>query len=254
MSTLTVTTINTANGSTDLTFGTGNTSAGKIVINSGGGLVLYQNSSSNSFVANSTATMLQVSGANAVIANSTVTTLAIGGTTGLTVNTTAAVFGGTVADSTATLRPLVVMSSVTLTTQSTVDFTSIPSWVRKITVIFYGVSLSGGDKPLIQLGTSGGIVSSGYQSWESSGGTSTSGILYPGTTSTDTRYGLTQFALLDNLGSWVCTGLCNNNGGNIGSDQRILGIVNLGAQLTQLRLTRTGTNTFDAGFINVIYE
>lgn len=161
---------------------------------------------------------------------------------------------GTVTDASATLRPLVPMTSVALTTQATVDFTSIPSWVRKITVIFYGVSLTGGDKPLIQLGTSGGIVSSGYQSWESSGGTSTSGILYPGTTSTDTRYGLTQFALLDGVGSWVCTGLCNNNGGNIGSDQRILAIVNLGAQLTQLRLTRTGTNTFDAGFINVIYE
>lgn len=174
--------------------------------------------------------------------------------TALTANSSGITTTGTVADGTATLRPIVPMSSVTLTTQSTVDFTNIPSWVQKITVIFYGVSLTGGDKPLIQLGTSGGIVSSGYQSWESSGGTSTSGILYPGTTSTDTRYGLTQFALLDGVGAWVCTGLCNNNGGNIGSDQRILAIVNLGAQLTQLRLTRTGTNTFDAGSINVIYE
>lgn len=254
MSTLSVTTINTANGTTDLTFGTGNTSAGKIVVNSVGGLVLYQNSSSNSFVANSTATMLQVSGANAVVANSTVTTLAIGGTTGLTVNTTAAVFGGTVADSTATLRPLVPMTSVALSSQSTVDFTGIPSWVRKITVLFHQVSLSGGDKPLLQLGTSGGFVTTGYQSWESSSGTSTSGILIPGTTSTDTRSGSFQFFLIDGVGLWVCTGLCNNNGGSISSDQRILGIVNLAAALTQVRLTRTGTNTFDGGTVNILYE
>lgn len=269
MSTLTVTTINTANGSTDLTFGTGNTSAGKVVINSGGGLVLYQNSSSNSFVANSTATMLQVSGANAVVANSTVTqiqvagsntivanstvtTLAVGGTTGLTVNTTAAVFGGTVADSTATLRPLVLMTAVTLTTQSTVDFTGIPSWVKRIVFIYYGISLNGTDVPLVQLGTSGGIVSSGYQSYNSdTARTSTAGIILGGATSTDTRYGTLEIVNQDG-NKWLATGI-----GSFSSslnEGRTIGYINLGATLTQLRLSRTGTNTFDAGSINVIYQ
>jgi hypothetical protein len=47
-------------------------------------------------------------------------------------------------------RPSVTnAASVALTTQSTVDFTGIPSWVRKITVLFHQVSLSGGDKPLL---------------------------------------------------------------------------------------------------------
>lgn len=159
---------------------------------------------------------------------------------------------GTVADGTATLRPIVPMSSVTLTTQSTVDFTSIPSWVQKISVIFYGVSLSGGDQPLIQLGTSGGFVTTGYQSYNSdSGRTSTSGFIGPGGLAADSRYGIFQLALLDGLGSWVCTAICSSSTSN---EQRTVGNVNLGAQLTQVRLTRTGTNTFDAGFVNVIYE
>jgi hypothetical protein len=50
MSTLSVTSINTANGTTDLTLGTGNTSAGDIVIPSSGGLVLAANSTTNTMV------------------------------------------------------------------------------------------------------------------------------------------------------------------------------------------------------------
>ena len=56
MSTLTVTTINTGNGTTDATFTTGNTSAGRIVLQSGGGLFLASNSSQNNIIINSTAT------------------------------------------------------------------------------------------------------------------------------------------------------------------------------------------------------
>jgi len=59
-------------------------------------------------------------------------------------------------------------TAVTLTNQSTVDFTSLPSWVKRITVMLDGVSLSGTDTPLIQLGYGGTptYVTSGY-----SGGT-----------------------------------------------------------------------------------
>lgn len=54
MSTLTVTTINTANGTTDMTISSGNTSAGKVVVQSGGGLYLSTNSSQNSAIVNAT--------------------------------------------------------------------------------------------------------------------------------------------------------------------------------------------------------
>jgi hypothetical protein len=173
MSTLSVTTINTANTTTDLTLASGNNSAGKIVIPASGSAIkansmLLQvatnswalqcntnaNNSSGIWMESGGAGQLALRDNNANLA--TITTSGGGLTTSGALTTTGNfISGGTVTDSTATLRPLVPMTSVTLSTQSTVDFTGIPSWVRKITIIFYGVSLSGGDKPLIQLGTSG---------------------------------------------------------------------------------------------------
>ena len=46
-------------------------------------------------------------------------------------------------------------TSVASTSGTSIDFTSIPSWVKRITVILNGVSTNGGDVPQIQLGTSG---------------------------------------------------------------------------------------------------
>jgi hypothetical protein len=54
MSTLSVTTINTANGTTALTLATGNTNAGDIVINNGGGLILASNSTVNAVTISAT--------------------------------------------------------------------------------------------------------------------------------------------------------------------------------------------------------
>lgn len=58
MSTLSVTTINTANTTTDLTVTTGNTSAGRILVQSSGGLTISSNSIQNNFVINSSATFV----------------------------------------------------------------------------------------------------------------------------------------------------------------------------------------------------
>lgn len=210
---------------------------------------------SNTIVANSTVTQIQVAGSNTIVANSTVTTLSVGGITELTVNTTAAIFGGTVADSTATLRPFVNATAVTLSSQSTVDFNDIPSWVKKISVVFFGVSLTGTNQPLIQLGTgtsgSPSFVASGYQSYNSdTGRTSTAGFIGPGGSSGDSRYGVLQIINQD-ADKWVAWGIINSSTSN---EQRTIGQVTLGGTLTQLRLTRTGSDTFDAGSINILYE
>jgi len=65
MSTLSVTTINTANGTTDLTMTSGNTAGGKIIVSSNGGLVLQGNSSTNTV--NISATSMSVNAAINVI-------------------------------------------------------------------------------------------------------------------------------------------------------------------------------------------
>jgi hypothetical protein len=256
------------NGSNTLTLVTGGSNSfiansSSITISAGGANNLIANStttqlqvnSSNVVVANSTTTMIQVASANAFVSNSTVTTLAVNGTTELTVNATAAVFAGTVADATATLRPFVNATAVALSVQSTVDFNDIPSWVKKISVVFFAVSLTGTDQPLIQLGTgtsgSPSFATSGYQSYNSdSGRTSTAGFIGPGGSAGDSRYGVLQIINQDGL-KWVAWGIINSATSN---EQRTIGQVTLGGTLTQLRLTRTGTNTFDAGNINILYE
>jgi len=51
------------------------------------------------------------------------------------------------------------------TSGTSIDFTNIPSWVKRITVMFNGVSLSGSSNILIQLGTSSGFTSTGYNNY-----------------------------------------------------------------------------------------
>ena len=63
MSTLSVTTVNTANTTTDLTFTTGNTASGKVLVAAAGGIVLAGNSSSN--VLTITATGVTINGTSA---------------------------------------------------------------------------------------------------------------------------------------------------------------------------------------------
>ena len=55
-------------------------------------------------------------------------------------------------------------TTVASTSGTAIDFTSIPSWVKRITFMFSGVSTSGTSNTIIQLGTSGGFVTSGYSS------------------------------------------------------------------------------------------
>jgi hypothetical protein len=53
-------------------------------------------------------------------------------------------------------------TAVASTSGTSIDFTSIPSWVKRITVMFNGVSTSGTSAKIIQLGDSGGVETSGY--------------------------------------------------------------------------------------------
>ena len=54
-------------------------------------------------------------------------------------------------------------TAVASTSGTSIDFTGLPSWVKRITVIFNGVSLSGSSNLLIQLGTgSTTYTTSGY--------------------------------------------------------------------------------------------
>lgn len=142
---------------------------------------------------------------------------------------------------------------------TSVDFTGIPAWVKRITVMFNGVSLSGTSNFLIKLGDSGGIENTGY----SSGGTriaaasiesttSTAGFVFNSGTAVDAYSGATTICNISG-NIWVASGIC----GSDGSFRNILtgGTKTLSTVLTQIRITTVnGTDTFDAGTINIIYE
>ena len=148
-------------------------------------------------------------------------------------------------------------TAVASTSGTSIDFTSIPSWVKRITVMFNGVSTNGTSNLLLQLGTSSGIESSGYTSRsQTSGGgvTSTAGFILTVTlaTAADTFNGT---AVVNLLGSntWTQFSLINHTG------QAVLpyaaGIKALAATLDRVRITTVnGTDVFDAGSINILYE
>lgn len=142
---------------------------------------------------------------------------------------------------------------------TSVDFTSIPSWVKRITVMFSGVSGSGTSPFQIQLGDSGGIETTGYSSGAASVGTSSAAgsasttglLLQQAGVAAATVSGL---AIITNISGniWVCASTFGtpSNGGNFGG-----GTKTLSDTLTQVRITTVnGTDTFDAGTINIIYE
>ena len=139
------------------------------------------------------------------------------------------------------------------------DFTSIPSWVKRITVVLSNVSGSGSSNWLFQLGTSSGITTTGYVSTSMSPRTtsqqtnSTAGyvIINPGIGATESISGLYTIANLSG-NTWVSSGMSTSSTQNICLGA---GTVTLASALTTLRFTYVnGTDTFDAGSVNILYE
>ena len=151
-------------------------------------------------------------------------------------------------------------TAVASTSGTSIDFTSIPSWVKRITVMMNGISTNGaGAAFMVQIG-SGSITTSGYLS-QTGAGTTSSGVASTGLLITGT-YGSASFTLsgtmvLTLIGSntWVATSVaaytnttsvCWVGGGNSPA---------LGGALDRVRITTfAGTETFDAGSINILYE
>ena len=151
-------------------------------------------------------------------------------------------------------------TAVSSTSGTSIDFTGIPSWVKRVTVMFDGVSTNGSSFPRLQLGNTGGIETTGYAST----GTELSSTATSSLSSTN-GFGL-QIGWLSNLsftgavtltlqGSnlWVMTGTVYRVGqANL---TVIVGNKTLSATLDRIRITTVnGTDTFDAGSINILYE
>ena len=154
-------------------------------------------------------------------------------------------------------QPLTAGTAVASTSGTSIDFTSIPSWVKRITVMFNGVSISGGANYLIQLGDSGGFETSGYTSvvaftGAASGRTSsTSGFICIQSTAGQFWSGQVVITLVS--GNVYVESGCVGDGADYVSISG--GTKTLSATLDRVRITTTnGTDTFDAGSINILYE
>jgi len=153
-------------------------------------------------------------------------------------------------------------TAVASTSGTSVDFTALPSWVKRITVQFSGVSTNGSSVIQVQLGTgSTSYTTSGYlgSSLASTSGSAplislvTTGIaIGPDGSATFVKHGT---LVLTNItgNTWVG----NGNGGN--SDVARVwtcgSSIALAATLTAVRITTvSGTDLFDLGSVNILYE
>ena len=153
---------------------------------------------------------------------------------------------------------LISGTAVASTSGTSIDFTGIPSWVKRITVMFNGVSTNGSSFGLVQLGDSGGIENTGYTGSNAFSGASSTGA----NPTTGFGYG-NNGAGFTFSGNMTITNVSGNIwaadcvGGSTNTALAILGGGNktLSAVLDRVRITTVnGTDTFDAGSINIMYE
>jgi hypothetical protein len=155
---------------------------------------------------------------------------------------------------------LITSDTVKASTSGTsIEFTGIPSWVKRITVMFAGVSTNGTSVPLIQLGDSGGIENTGYLGTGTSLGTSvvsfTNGFAITSASSAASVYhGLVTISMLsDSTNTWCASGSMSRT--DVAVANFTSGSKALSATLDRIRITTVnGTDTFDAGSINILYE
>lgn len=159
-------------------------------------------------------------------------------------------------------QPLTRMTAQASTSGTAIDFTGIPSWVRRITVMFDGVSTNTTSAFLVQVGA-GSFATSGYaggaMSIEGTNTTSitttSNGFLVLRGTIGAAAAALTGHLVITNISanSWVGSGTmvrADNGVGTICS-----GSIALGGVLDRVRITTSaGTDVFDAGSINILYE
>ena len=211
----------------------------------GGGVIVTSDATGNLNIQSGGSTVVAVTSTGVAVTGTLAATGAITGSS-------------TVAGSTGILYPLTSGTAVATTSGTSIDFTSIPSWVKRITVMFVGVSTNGTSNILVRLGNSGGVVATGY--------VSQAAILSASTRST-TGFIITQEMSPGGLlyGQFICN--LQNSATNAWSGSAALdkddnnnpwsagALTTMASVCTTVRITTVGgTNTFDAGSVNILYE
>jgi hypothetical protein len=145
------------------------------------------------------------------------------------------------------------------TSGTSIDFTGIPSGTKRITVMFNGVSTSGTSYVILQIGA-GSVDATGYTgstgeiqgSGAGSNLWSTGALIRVGPVGTNIRSGTITFNLFGS-NIWAISasvGLEDSSDACFGGGRKTLS-----GTLDRVRITTVnGTDTFDAGSINILYE
>ena len=141
-----------------------------------------------------------------------------------------------------------------------IDFTSIPSWVKRVTVMLNGVSTNGASNLILRIG-SGSVDATGYSGSAALVGaatlnstTTTGYLLTPSQGSATVTQGIVTLCLINaSTNTWISSGmLASSDAGNValsGATKSLSGAID------RVRLTTVnGTDTFDAGTVNLMYE
>jgi hypothetical protein len=151
-------------------------------------------------------------------------------------------------------------TAVASTSGTSINFTGIPSWAKRITVMLAGVSLSGSSSIIVQLGSTT-FTTTGY--------VGSSGLAISGGVGNVASY-TTGFGVFANAGGQAVQGMMSIClvSGNVWVAQANFGYNGfayvgstggtspaLSGSLDRIRITSVnGTDTFDAGSINILYE
>ena len=155
------------------------------------------------------------------------------------------------------------LATVQATTSGTEKDFAIPTWAKHIRVLLNGVSLSGTLQPRIRVGASGTPATSGYNGAGSviSSAVATATLsagfdvyLNAGAATGDLYYGAMELSQVDATNNiWAASGVFSCSAGRT---HVTAGSITLAGALNIVRVMSTGagTDTFDAGSVNVQYD
>jgi len=186
---------------------------------------------------------------------------------GIITSATTGTFSTTPADGSITpaklSQPLTLGTDVATTSGTAIDFTGIPSWAKRIIVMFNAVSTSGISNYLLQIG-SGSVLTTGYDSAASSFnsvnvGSTIGFILTAGNVvvASTVSGAVVLVGINPSTNTWVSSGNISNTASppTNGASHLSGGNRALSGALDRIRITTVnGSDTFDAGSINIMYE
>jgi hypothetical protein len=148
-------------------------------------------------------------------------------------------------------------TAVATTSGTSIDFTGIPAGVNRVTIMFNAVSTNGVSVWQIQLGTSAGLQTTGYLGSYGYGqvpsANLTTGFGSHNDAAADSKFGSLTLNLFNaSDGTWTIGGQTT---WSRPFQLSTAGLKTLSGTLARIRLTTVnGTDTFDAGSVNISWE